>query len=234
MTQETDAFAPIEPETVEQTGLPESLIEQLVMKILYFRGDIYGQELSNSIGLKFSVIQDVVEALKLQHLIQVKRSLGMGNVGAVFALTEQGRERVRDYLEVNQYAGPAPVPLDQYVEIVRQQKHREGWLTREGLAKAFHGMVVTERLLSQVGPAVSSANSLLLYGKPGDGKTFLIESLANLETAPIFLPYALESQGNIVQLYDPIYHQKVDHAEEPSVLTISVEAFYDKLTTKGK
>jgi len=234
MTQETDAFAPIEPETVEQTGLPESLIEQLVMKILYFRGDIYGQELSNSIGLKFSVIQDVVEALKLQHLIQVKRSLGMGNVGAVFALTEQGRERVRDYLEVNQYAGPAPVPLDQYVEIVRQQKHREGWLTREGLAKAFHGMVVTERLLSQVGPAVSSANSLLLYGKPGDGKTFLIESLANLETAPIFLPYALESQGNIVQLYDPIYHQKVENAEEPSVLTISVERSYDKRWAKCK
>jgi hypothetical protein len=234
MTQETEIFAPIEPETVEQTGLPESTIEQLVMKILYFRGDIYGQELSSSIGLKFSVIQDIVEALKLQHLVQVKRSLGMGNVGSVFALTEAGRGRAREHLESNQYSGPAPVPLDQYAELVRQQKPREGWLTKDDLAKAFRGMVVTERLLAQVGPAISSANSLLLYGKPGDGKTFLIESLANLDSAPIFLPYALESQGNIVQLYDPIYHHRVEEDEEPSVLTISVERSYDKRWAKCK
>jgi hypothetical protein len=96
-------------------------------------------------------------------------------------------------------------------------------------------MVVTERLLSQVGPAISSANSLLLYGKPGDGKTFLIESLSNLDTAPIFLPYALESQGNIVQLFDPIYHQRIEEeADQPSVLTVSVERSYDKRWAKCK
>src|SRR6185312_15432274 len=83
-------------------------------------------------------------------------------------------------------------------------------------------------------PAVSSANSLLLYGKPGDGKTFLIESLANLDTAPIFLPYAIECQGNIVQLYDPIYHQRVDADEEPSAMTISIERSYDRRWAKCK
>src|SRR5579871_1516032 len=234
MAQDIDVIAPLEPETLEQTGLPESIIEQLVMKILYFRGELYGQDLSSSIGLKFSVIQDIVESLKLQHLIQVKRSLGMGNVGSVFALTEAGRERAREVLESNQYAGPAPVPLEQYSEIVRQQKPREGWLTKEALAKALKGMVVTERLLSQIGPAVSSANSLLLYGKPGDGKTFLIESLVNLDSAPIFLPYALECQGNIVQLFDPIYHHRVEEDDQPSVLTISIERSYDKRWAKCK
>ena len=235
MAQEPELLAPLEPETIEQTGLPESTIETLVLKILYFRGDLYGQELSAAIGLKFSVIQDVVETFKLQHLVQVKRSLGMGNVGAVFALTEAGRARARESLETNQYYGPAPVPLEQYAELVRRQKPREGWLTKEALAKALRGMVVTERLLSQVGPAISSANSLLLYGKPGDGKTFLIESLSNLDTAPIFLPYALESQGNIVQLFDPIYHQRIEEeADQPSVLTVSVERSYDKRWAKCK
>src|ERR1039457_4451508 len=235
MAQEPELLAPLEPETIEQTGLPESTIETLVLKILYFRGALYGQELSAAIGLKFSVIQDVVEAFKLQHLVQVKRSLGMGNVGAVFALTEAGRARARESLETNQYYGPAPVPLEQYAELVRRQKPREGWLTKEALAKALRGMVVTERLLSQVGPAISSANSLLLYGKPGDGKTFLIESLSNLDTAPIFLPYALESQGNIVQLFDPIYHQRIEEeADQPSVLTVSVERSYDKRWAKCK
>src|SRR5690349_9465830 len=195
---------PNEPESLEQTGLADSTVEQLILKILYFRGDLYGQDLSNAIGLKFSVIQDLIETLKLSHHLQVKKSLGMGSVGSMFALTESGRTRAREHLESNQYSGPAPVPLEQYVALVRQQRPREGWLTKEALAKAFKGMVLTERILSQIGPAVSSANSLLLYGKPGDGKTFLIESLANVDQAPIFVPYALECQGNIIQLFDPI------------------------------
>lgn len=230
---EIGQFAPPEPESLEQTGLPESLLEQLIVKILYFRGDLYGQDLSKAIGLKFSVIQDIVESLKLRHQVQVKRSLGMGNVGAVFALTEAGRGRAREYLEANQYAGAAPVPLEQYCTMVRQQKPREGWLTREALRKAFKGMVLTEHVLSQVGPAVSSGNSMLIYGKPGDGKTFLVEQLNHLETAPIYVPHAIECQGNIVQVFDPVYHQALD-VEEPSVLTVNMEGTTDQRWIKCK
>jgi hypothetical protein len=232
--QGPEPLAPPEPESVEQTGLAESTLEQLVFKILYFRGDLYGQDLSSAIGLRFSVIQDIVETLKLRHHVQIKKSLGVGNVAAVFSLTESGRARAREHLESNQYAGPAPVPIEQYVALVRQQRPREGWLTRDALAKAFKGMVLTERILQEVGPAVSSASSLLIYGKPGDGKTFLIESLANLDSAPIFLPYAIECQGNIVQLFDPIYHHRVDADEEPSAMTISVERSYDRRWAKCK
>ena len=232
--QGPEPLSPPEPESIEQTGLAESTIEQLIVKILYFRGDLYGQDLSNAIGLRFSVIQDIVETLKLRHMVQIKKSLGVGNVAALFSLTETGRGRAREHLESNQYSGAAPVPIDQYVALVRQQRPREGWLTKEALAKAFKGMVLTERILAQIGPAVSSANSLLLYGKPGDGKTFLIESLSNLDTAPIFLPYAIECQGNIVQLFDPIYHQRVDADEEPSTMTISIERSYDRRWAKCK
>ncbi len=223
---------PVEPESLEQTGLPEAILEQLIFKILYFRGDLYGQDLSTAIGLRFSVIQDIVETLKLRHQIVIKRSLGMGNVGALFSLSEAGRERAREYLENNHYSGPAPVPLDQYAEMVRQQRPREGWLTREALARAFRGLVVTERLLSQMGPAVASGNSFLLYGKPGDGKTSLIESMATIDPTPIFLPYALECQGNIIQLFDPIYHHPVEEDDQPSALSVSVERSYDRRWVK--
>jgi len=221
-TPEPELPVPQEPATLEDTGLTETLVEQLVFKILYFRGELYGQDLSTAIGLRFSVIHDLVESLKFRHYIQVKRSLGMGGVGAVLALTESGRERAREYLEANQYAGPAPVPVAQYIALVRRQKPRQGWINKEALAKAFRSMVVTERMLAQIGPAVSASNSLLLYGKPGDGKTFLIESLNNLDSAPIFLPHALECQGNIVQLFDPIYHSPIEE-ERPSPTAIAVE-----------
>jgi len=219
-------FYPPEPESLEQTGLPESLVEQLILKLLYFRGDLFGQDLSVAVGLKFSVIQDIVESLKLRHHLQIKRSLGVGNVSALLTLTESGRSRARDALETNQYAGPAPVPLEQYIGAVRKQKPVDGWLTKEGLRRALRGMVLTEQVLSQIGPAVSSGNSMLVYGKPGDGKTFLIESLNGVESASIFVPHALECQGNIIQLFDPIYHQRIED-EERSVLTVAIERTYD-------
>lgn len=222
---------PQEPESLEQCGLAESTVEHLILKILYFRGDLYGQDLSAALGLKFSVIQEIVDALKLRHHLQVKRSMGVGDVGAFMSLTEAGRDRARECLEQNQYAGPAPVPLEQYIEQVRRQRPPAGWLTQPALRKALRGMILTERTLSQIGPAVSAVNSLLVYGKPGDGKTFLIESLNNLESAAVFVPHAIESQGNIIQVFDPIYHQPVE--EEPaSVLMVAMERTYDHRWTK--
>jgi hypothetical protein len=227
-------YAPAEPASLAETGLADSMVEQLILKILYSRGDLYGKDLANAIGLRFSVIQDFVETFKLRHHIQVRRSMGMGDVGALLSLTESGRDRAREYLEANRYAGPAPVPLEQYAAAVRKQRPQQGWLTKGSLARAFSGMVITERVLSQVGPAISSANSLLLYGKPGDGKTFLIESLNNLDAPPIFLPYALECQGNIVQLYDPIYHRPVDEDGPLPMMAIARESAHDRRFARCK
>ena len=221
----TPLVTPREPATIEETGLSASTIEQTILRILYFRGEMYGMDLSNAIGLRFSVIEQILEALKIAHHVQVKRSMGMGNVGSALALTESGRGLARQYLESNQYSGPAPVPAEQYEEIVRKQRQRDGWLTQEGLTKAFRGMVLTESILSQIGPAVSAGKSLLLYGKPGDGKTYLIESLVNLDTAPIYVPYAIECQGNIVQVFDPIYHHLI--ADEVSETNGDLSIFED-------
>ena len=230
MSEDYTLPPPKEPESVEETGLSELTLEQLILKVLYFRGEIYGQDLSVAMGLKYSVIHELVESLKAQHQVTVKRSLGMGSVAAILTLTEAGRNRTREYLDANQYAGKAPVSLDQYVDMVRRQRHRDGWLTKESLKQALSGMVVTERLMAQVGPAVSSAKSLLIYGQPGDGKSFLVESLSNLESTPIYLPYAIESQGNIIQVFDPIYHQPLETEEpEQSVLTsVAMAAGHDR------
>jgi predicted ATPase with chaperone activity len=223
---------PREPASLEDTGLAESTLERLILNTLYFRGDLYGQDLSSAIGLRFSVLQEVLESLKLRHLVQIKRSLGVAGVGSQFALTDAGRSHARDGLETNQYIGPAPVPLDQYMVQVRRQRPREGWLTKAALAKALSGMVITRQALAQVGPAVSSCKSLLVYGKPGDGKTFLIESLNNLESTPVFVPYAIECQGNIIQVFDPIYHQPIEKEPEPSVFAIAKESPYDRRWAK--
>src|SRR5688572_3946972 len=153
------------PETIQECGLPEAMIEQLIMKTLYFRNETLGREISVSLGLKFSVIESIMEYLKHQHLVQVRRSLGLGNISAVYALTDNGRTVAREHLEANQYAGKAPVPLEQYATVVKLQRQRESWLSLEMLHSAFRHMVVTPQLLNAIGPAINSGKSFLIYGQ---------------------------------------------------------------------
>ena len=223
---EDQHLAPPPPATLEDTGLARSVVEQLITKLLYARGDMLGRDLSEALGLKFSLIEELIEFLKRQHYIQAKTSLGMGASTSLFALTETGRNHARECLENNQYNGPAPVPLYQYTYIVRRQRRAEGWLTQEALAAAYRRMVVTPRILSQIGPAVSSGNSFLIYGQPGNGKTFLAEALGNVDDSCVYIPHAIECQGSIIQVYDPVYHQPVQDATEQSVLSSAPQ--YDR------
>jgi len=214
---EDTSVVPPMPESLDDTGIPVSVIEQLILKFLYFRGELLGRELGSLLGLQFSMIDELLETLKRQHHVGVKKSLGMGNSSGVFALTETGRNLAREYLENNQYAGPVPVPLFQYSEVVRRQRLAENWLSPAALKGAFKHLVVEQDILARIGPAVNSNKSFLIYGQPGNGKTALAEALFRVESTPIYMPYAVESQGNIVQLYDPIYHQKIDDEEYDSV-----------------
>ena len=121
------------------------------------------------------MIDELLETLKRQHYVGVKKSLGMGNSSGVFVLTESGRNLAREYLENNQYAGPAPVPLYQYAEVVRRQKLSDNWLNPDLLKEAFQHLVVEADILAQIGPAVNASKSFLIYGQPGNGKTALAE-----------------------------------------------------------
>jgi predicted ATPase with chaperone activity len=208
--QRSNRFMPPEMNTLADTGLPQSLIEQLILKFLYFKGDLMGNELAHSMGFRFSMIENLVENFKVQQIVQVKGSRGLGPVSSTLSLTEMGRRVTRDYLENNQYVGPAPVPISQYAIAVVTQKLPNNWLSFERLAEAYAHLVIGDQVLNQIGPAVSSGKSFLIYGQPGNGKSYLAEALANIQTSPIWVPFALEYQGNIVQLFDPIYHRPLE------------------------
>jgi len=214
------------PESLEELAIPPAIVEQLLLKYLYFRGELLGREMGSLLGLSFSLIDDLLETFKRQHYVGVKKSLGMGNMSGIFALTEAGRNLAREHLSNNQYAGPAPVPLYQYAEVVRRQKLADNWLSPQSLVDAFKHLVVEADVLAQIGPAVNASKSFLIYGQPGNGKTALAESLFRVNTEPIFMPYALECQGNIIQLYDPIYHQKIDD-QQSEMSALSTELPYD-------
>jgi len=225
--KDTTAISPPVPESLDDTGIAPSMVEQLIMKFLYFRGELLGRELAGLLGVEFSLFDYILETLKRTHAVNVKKSLGMGNSSAIFELTEAGRHTTREHLGHNQYTGPIPVPLYQYSEVVKHQRLAKDWLTPETLKGAFSHLVVERDILEMIGPAVNSNKSFLIYGQPGNGKTALAEALFRVETSPIFMPYAIESGGNIIQVYDPIYHNKIEDTE-PSVLSMGNDIGYDR------
>jgi predicted ATPase with chaperone activity len=199
--------APV-PHNIAETGLPPALIEHLVFNILYSRGALTGRELADALGLGFEVIEPPMADLKARYAVEVKSSAGFGLASSLFALSEMGRKRAREYFEISQYAGPAPVPFDQYCQAVAAQRLPKGWLTQEQLQAIYQDAVVAPEVLEQIGPAVNSGRSFLMYGLPGNGKTFLAEALLRLLNDEIFIPYAVEHHGAIVQIYDALYHKR--------------------------
>ncbi len=219
-------FVPPVPLDLEQAELTESLVEDLILKQIYTHGQIIGRDLAKALGFRFSVIASCVDSMKRKRVIESKGSLGYGDVSAVFGISDAGRTRVKEGLEHNQYVGRAPVPISQYTTAVRQQRLKSGWLTRAALKEAYKGMIVSQEILAQIGPAVNSGKSFLIYGKPGNGKTFLAEALFNLNSTPIYVPYAIQYQGMIVKVFDPVYHHPIERAEEMAS-SISAEPLYD-------
>src|SRR5579864_2440972 len=66
VSPEDFAFIPPPPQTIEQTGISDGSIEDLILKTLYSRGETIGRELAAALGLKFSLIESRVEFLKNQ------------------------------------------------------------------------------------------------------------------------------------------------------------------------
>jgi hypothetical protein len=219
-------FVPPVSRTISATGLSATLFEHLVFNILYSRGAMTGIGLADILGIGFEAIEALISDLKARHAVEVKSSEGFGLASSLFALSEMGRKRAREYFEINQYVGPAPVPVEVYRDAVKRQRLNAGWLTKESLDAAYRGAVIEREVLEQIGPAANSGRSLLIYGKPGNGKTFMAEALLNLLTAEIFIPYAVECHGTITQVFDALYHKKSTASEFCEGL-ISKERQYD-------
>jgi len=93
--------------------------------------------------------------------------------------------------------------------------------TRRRVREAFGDLVLSDRVLDQLGPAVNDGHSLFIYGSPGNGKTVIAQAIRNLLDGDLFIPHAIESNGQIVQVYDAVVHEAlpIDGAGDASIDT---------------
>ncbi len=204
---------PQAPRTFEETGLPEDMVLELLIKTFYSQGDLNALQASQHVALPFTVVDSLLEHLKREKELEVKTVDGNGRAFYRYAITGHGRDRAREALERCQYVGPAPVPLDVYADWVRRQTVNTTRISWDDLRRGFSHLVLSNRFLMMLGPAVNSGKSLFLYGPAGNGKTLVAETIAGLLGGEIYAPYAIEVGGQIIKVFDPVYHQETDPEE---------------------
>jgi predicted ATPase with chaperone activity len=194
------------PETLEEIGLSAEFILDLLIKVLYVQGARTGQQIMDVVKLPFQVVDDQLLDLQQRRLVEVRGTPGHSRGGYMFDLTGAGRERARDALMSGQYVGPAPVPLKVFVEWTHRQSLRHVRVSREMVEEGFKALVLDPKVFDILGPAINSARSLFLYGAPGNGKTYIAETISHLLGGALYIPFALEVDGQILVLFDPVHH----------------------------
>lgn len=207
---------PPAPRSIEQTGLDLTFVADLTLKHILHMGEFRLADVIASVKLPPSVIDAAIEQLRREKMLEVRGAAEFTKSSYQFIITETGKARAGELLNICRYIGPAPVTLDCYRQMVELQTIKNIEVNEEAVRKAFSHLVINEHLLRRLGPAIGSGMPMFIYGPPGNGKTSIAETIGRLLPDSIYIPYALLVGGEIITIFDPVTHHPVDKAgEEP-------------------
>jgi len=225
------AFAPKEPETFQQVGIPEAYIEALVFKHLAAVGSNTCRGMARDLAVPGKPLVEMMADLKNRQLVVYKGSAAMGDFD--YTLTDAGRARASRFLEECSYCGAAPVPFEDYVKAVAAQTISTESPGPEQLREAFSDLLMDKALLDRLGPAINSGRGLFLFGFPGNGKTSIAERITSCFGSTIWIPRAIFVEGETIQFFDPQCHEAVT-GEKPAATSIVKGQSFDARWVKIK
>ncbi len=207
---------PVECKTLDELGLDETLVHKFILKHLYISGTLRTDLLAEKLGISVNIIDNPITFLREHALVEAHRREGGLQVGDImrYKLTEKGRLRAHEYMDENSYVGPLPVNYLDYCKQVAAQTVKEQIIDRQRVAEAFNNIVINPTVLSRIGAAFNSGSSIFLYGPAGTGKSFLTSKMRDLLHDNIAIPYAVEIEGQIIRVFDPIDFKPVQQPED--------------------
>ncbi|MGJ5813151.1 AAA family ATPase [Paludibaculum fermentans] len=205
-------YAPPVPQNLQDLGISQSLVIDLVVRRTMLEGFSTLESLSRALRLSLPIIDQAFRQLRQQQIIEVK---GMVGNDYSFVLTQAGKQLASDRFQISQYAGACPVALRDYHAATKRQAAKVN-IDRRALRAAFSDLVVPDRLLDQLGPALISQNSIFLYGPSGNGKTSIAERMLRVYQDAVLIPYAVEVDNQILSLYDPVVHTRLE-LDDPDI-----------------
>ena len=198
---------PPEPKNIKSTGVDESDLLGLLMRLIYTGGLESNRQFVEAIKLPYHIVLDLVQIAVDRQLLQNLGSRGPDSlVDMRYAFTEQGRRFSMDALDRLSYIGPAPVTLEQFTDQVSLQKLTNEIISFERIRESFAGLTFDDSIIEQCGPALNSGRAILLYGPPGNGKSTVAHCLGNVFSDVVYIPYAISVEGQIIRVFDPMVH----------------------------
>ena len=200
--------APAVPSSLEETGISQRSLLNLLLKFMLVEGCETLLDLAERLKLPRRAVQQLLDEAVQQKLIQAVGAAPGGLALSIrHALTENGRAAAKEALEQNLYIGPAPVCLSAYHEQILHQRISNEQLDADALRDGFAGLVVPDHYIRKLLPAVNAGRSVLLFGPPGNGKTTLATRIATIFKDAVYIPYAVETSGQIIRIFDPSLHK---------------------------
>jgi hypothetical protein len=199
------------PRGIGELGIRRGIVEDLALKTLYLCGALSTRALGEQMRVSVNVAGELVGRLRTDQHCQVT---GMaGNIPTV-VLTEQGRKRALDLMSQSQYTGSAPVSLESYVAQVKRQSVRHMVVRKADVERAFGDLEIDSRVLGQIGTGLNSGSSIFVHGPAGVGKTLIAETMSRvLAEDNVWIPNAVEVDGQMITVFDPMIHKQVDGPE---------------------
>jgi hypothetical protein len=220
---------PTEPADLAATGVDSLDLMGLLMKLIYTGRLETCRQFVDAIKLPYVLVTDLI---KMAIDRQLLRALGMGGefspMDMRYTFTDEGKRWTIDALDQLRYAGPAPVPIEDFSYQVSLQKLTNELVTFERIHRSLGELTFDDSILEQAGPALNSGRAMLLYGPPGNGKTSFAHALESVFSDVIYVPYAISVEGQIIRFFDPSVHIPVNLAsqeEESGISFVRAEGY---------
>ncbi len=221
--QTGNKYSPRVPTKWEDLGLESAFLFDMVLRVIFNRGQISGSDIAEMLAVPYPVIGPLLTAMRKQTLIDIAgQRPNTGDGGFIYEIKPpKGSAALQEALDKTSYVGPLPVPFTDYVEAVLAQTVKKITVTRRSIRAAFQDLIITDEVFNEIGPAINSAQSIFFFGYPGNGKTSIAERITRLMGDAIYVPHTVEVNGQIVRVFDPILHTPVaDVAEDVNTTTI--------------
>lgn len=209
-----ESFAPPPLRKLKDTGLTVVMMRDIMLKTVFRKNVENASDIAAAVCLPTPLAQELIDMLREMGLMQATGTLHATSGNEMgYQLTDSGKARALDALSQSEYYGAMPVPLEDYKVQVKRQSIRNVRITRDVLEASMGHLILPGNLIDQLGPAVTSGRSVLMYGPPGNGKSSIAEGIRAAMGDHIYIPHALSYAGQVITMFDPIVHTKVEGGE---------------------